>query len=148
MESEPVEIDARDDVSKNPLARRVRRRPTVANVRFVHAPGVVQTLEGPVGHGSGAAIVTGAAGEQWPVERARFEASYEAIASTRMGEDGPYRHVASLAWARCSPQPFQLRLRDGRGTLHGNAGDWLVQYAPGDLAVVSASIFDATYEIV
>jgi hypothetical protein len=148
MDSEVVEIDRLDDLSRDPLARSVWRRPTEAHVQFARTPGTVETLEGPVGHGSGAAIVTGGAGERWPVERVRFEASYEAIAPTRMGEDGLYRHVASIGWARCAPQPFRLRLRDGRGVLYGKAGDWLVQYAPGDLAIVSASVFNATYEIV
>jgi hypothetical protein len=43
--------------------------------------------------------------------------------------------------------PFEVTLSDGRGTLRGNAGDWLVEYAPGDLAVVDAPIFAATYEL-
>ena len=82
----------------------------MAHIRFAHAPGVVQTLEGPVSHGSGAAVVTGGAGEPWPVERARFEETYEAIAPTCMGEDGAYRHVSRVGWARRSTNPSSLSL--------------------------------------
>jgi hypothetical protein len=145
MPTDPSEFDGGEDLSRDPLARRVRRRAIVSQVRFAAARGSVQTLEGPVRHSSGAAIVTGAGGEQWPVERGRFETSYEAVSPTRMGEDGPYRHIASLAWARRFPQPFRVRLGGERGILHGEAGDWLVQYALGDLAIVAASVFEATY---
>jgi hypothetical protein len=31
--------------------------------------------------------------------------------------------------------------------LQGSAGDWLLQYAPGDMSVVSASVFAKTYEL-
>ena len=145
MPTDPIEFEGKGDLSRDPLARRVRRRAIVSQVRFATAAGSVQTLEGPVRHGVGAAIVTGASGEQWPVERSRFETSYEAVTPTRMGEDGLYRHVASLVWARRFPHPFHLRLGGERGILQGKAGDWLVQYAPGDLAVVASSVFGATY---
>jgi len=146
MPTDPIEFDGKGDLSRDPLACRVRRRTIVSQVRFAAEAGTIQTLEGPVRHGSGAAIVTGAGGEQWPVERGRFETSYEAVAPTRIGEEGSYRHVASLAWARRLPQAFRVKLGGERGILHGNAGDWLLQYAPGDLAVVAARVFATTYD--
>jgi hypothetical protein len=38
-------------------------------------------------------------------------------------------------------------LPDARGTLRGDAGDWLVQYAPDDVAVVAQAIFATTYAL-
>src|SRR5450755_1953655 len=42
---------------------------------------------------------------------------------------------------------FDVTLDRDRGTLRGQAGDWLVQYAPSDFSVVSAHVFAQTYEL-
>jgi hypothetical protein len=44
-------------------------------------------------------------------------------------------------------EAFEVTLDRDRGTLRGHAGDWLVQYAPSDLSVVSARAFALTYEL-
>ena len=36
----------------------------------------------------------------------------------------------------------------GGDVLRGNAGDWLVQYAPGDHGIVAATRFDSVYRVV
>jgi hypothetical protein len=43
---------------------------------------------------------------------------------------------------------FEVILADGASRLRGRAGDWLVDYGDGSLGIVSASIFDTTYEVV
>ena len=42
---------------------------------------------------------------------------------------------------------FDVTLDRDRGTLRGQPGDWLVQYAPSDFSVVSARVFAQTYEV-
>ena len=135
------------DLAHDRFARRARKRPVQVDVRFAAAPGVLATGEGDVRYDNGDAIVTGAAGDAWPVPRARFLATYDPIPPTRAGEAGGYRKRAALVRARCMDAPFSVTLSDGRGTLSGGAGDWLVEYAPGDLAVVERAIFEATYEL-
>ena len=141
------EFDESYDLCTDAAAREVRRRETTVKVRFAHNAGRVQTAEGDVEHAAGAAILTGTHGEQWPVEPIRFDTNYEPVPPTRSGDDGIYRRRPNGALARQLDRPFHVQLRDGRGTLYGVANDWLVQYAPGDLGVVSAQIFAETYEM-
>ena len=44
-------------------------------------------------------------------------------------------------------EPFAVTLDCDRGTLRGKPGDWLVQYGPDNLSVVSGSSFSDTYEL-
>ena len=136
------------DLARDALARRARKRPLEVAARFASAAGVMTTAEGDVHYAAGDALVTGAAGDRWPVPRARFLATYDPVAPTANGHDGTYRKRVALVHARRMEQPFAVPLSDARGTLRGGPGDWLVQYAPGDLAVVSGAIFAATYELV
>jgi hypothetical protein len=135
------------DLAHDPLARRARKRPVAVAVRFAAAPGTLATSEGDVRYDAGDALVTGSAGDRWPVPRTRFLETYEPLAPTRPGDDGGYRKRVALVRARRMEAAFAVTLSGGRGTLRGEAGDWLVQYAPGDVAVVDAAIFAATYEL-
>jgi hypothetical protein len=146
MSAEPLRIDPAIDLRHDAAARPAWRRPTCVHARLSATAGVVATREGEVRHTAGAAIITGRHGEQWPVERALFDANYEPVAPTRMGEDGTYRRRPLAVLARRYAQPFDVALGQDRGTLHGVAGDWLVQHAPGSLGVVSADTFAETYD--
>jgi hypothetical protein len=44
-------------------------------------------------------------------------------------------------------EAFDVTLDRDRGSLSGEPGDWLVQYAPADFSVVSARVFAQTYEL-
>jgi len=135
------------DLAHDPVARRARKRPVAVAVQFASTPGTLPTPEGDVRYDAGDALVSGKAGDRWPVPRARFLATYDPIAPTASGQDGAYRKRVALVHARRMEQPFAVTLSDDRGTLRGEAGDWLVQYAPGDLAVVDGAIFGQTYEL-
>ncbi len=45
-------------------------------------------------------------------------------------------------------EAFDVLLADGVSRLHGQSGDWLVDYGDGSLGIVAAAIFAATYELV
>lgn len=125
-----------------------RKRPRLFAVEFAHTTQTIATLEGPVLCRPGDAIVTGIVGEQWPVPPDVFPSKYEAVAPTRTGESGQYRSLAQTVRAVQLRAPLEVALSAGRGRLLGVAGDWLVQYAPGDCSVVRDAIFRSTYECV
>ncbi len=135
------------DLSEDRAARRARKLSIVMHVEFATADGKLMTLEGPVAYVRGDALLVGTEGERWPVQRKRFDETYEPVAALRAGKPGAYRKRPQVVWAKPMHEAFTAELGDGRGTLRGNAGDWLLQYAPGDLSVVSASIFAKSYEL-
>ncbi|WP_290974816.1 PGDYG domain-containing protein [Herbaspirillum sp.] len=136
------------DLARHPAALRVRKLPVPVAVRWMAASGVCHTLEGPVAYAAGDALLTGVQGEQWPVAREKFLATYEPVAPTAAGMDGQYRKRPADVFALRLDQPLELDVPAAGKHLHGNPGDWLLQYAPGDYGIVAASIFDRTYQIV
>jgi hypothetical protein len=133
-------------LAQDPQAQPVRKREIEAQVRFALHEEVVRTREGEVAAYPGDAILTGVAGEQWPVPKAAFARHYRAALGTTPGADGRYRSVALPVLARRMPAAFEVLMGDGRSTLHGRPGDWLVDYRDGQLGVVGAEIFAATYD--
>ena len=136
-------LDLRDDRA----AHRARKRAVPLRVEFASDSGTLETREGPMSYTRGDARLIGPAGERWPMPRATFDASYEPVAPTRHGSPGLYRKRALIVWAKPMEEPFAVTLDHDRGTLRGRPGDWLVQYAPEDLSVVSGSVFSDTYEL-
>jgi hypothetical protein len=116
-------------------------------VRFTAAPCVIETSEGRVHASPGDAILTGVAGEQWRVTRARFAYKYRPLPPTVAGEPGIYMSLPNRVLALRVPRPFEVLLADGISRLQGRSGDWLVDYGDGSLGVVASAIFDQTYEI-
>jgi hypothetical protein len=135
------------DLSVDRAARRARKLAIEILVEFATADGTLVTREGPVAYAQGDAVLTGTEGERWPVARRRFDETYEPIAPLRPGKPGPYRRRLQVVWAKSMREPFVVELGGGRGTLRGHAGDWLLQYGPGDQGVVSDTVFAKTYEL-
>ena len=135
------------DLDRDPAARRARRRPVTLQVRFAATPGVVETLEGPVRHRAGAALVRGLRGECWPVERGPFERHYEPAKGTAAGRDGLYRRRAGVVLARRLEAGFAVPVGAEGDLLRGRPGDWLLQYRPGEYGIVAPDIFADTYEL-
>lgn len=135
------------DLAADPAARRARKRPVPVDVQFAAQAGVLPTREGEVRYAAGDALLTGGAGDRWPVPRGRFDAWYQAVPPTRAGSDGVYRRRRAIVRVKQMSTTFAVELSAGRGTLRGVAGDWLVQYAPDDVAVVAQELFAATYEL-
>lgn len=127
--------------------RQYIKQPMAVEVVFAQEAGVLQTLEGAVHVLPGDALLTGVEGERWPVQRARFDASYSARPPTRQGEAGTYIKRPMAVHAIPATQPGQIRLDNGRDTIVATPGDWLVADVSGSIWVVAASIFAATYTL-
>lgn len=135
-------------LDRDASARRARRLPVTLRVRFAEAPGMLQTLEGPVRYRAGAALVCGLRGECWPVERGPFERRYEPAPGTAQGSDGLYRRQAGIVLARRLEAALEVPVGAHGDLLRGRPGDWLLQYAPGEYGVVAPDIFGDTYALI
>lgn len=134
------------DVRNQPGAFRALRRPHLVEAEFATADGELGTLEGAVRYRSGDALLTGLEGERWPVARERFFASYDAEPPTLPGANGRYRRRNGSVWAWRTDQVMDVVLSEGRGSLHAEPGDFLVQFESGDMAVMPPTIFAKSYQ--
>lgn len=141
-------VDPATDLARTPGSVQVRKLPVPVQVRWMAQAGVCPTREGDVAFAAGDPVLTGVEGEQWTMPAARFLAAYEPVAPLAPGADGPYRKKPALVWARRLDAPADVRVGYQHDLLHGEPGDWLVQYGPGDFGMVAAAIFDKTYEVV
>ncbi len=132
------------DLSANPCAVRVVRRPLPVRVQFATEAGICQTLEGPVAYRMGDAVLTGIVGESWPVERDKFDQRYLPVEGTRVGLDGEYVKKTMMVLALQIDAPIEFSMPSG-GMLRGGKGDWLLQYGEGDYGIAKDEIFQATY---
>lgn len=128
-------------------AVRAVKRPAPVAVTFATTEGVCATLEGDVRHALGDAIVRGGHHDVWPVARPVFEATYEPVGATRAGEPGVYAKRPIEVLALQLVASAAVTLSGGRGRLYAEAGDWIVEHAHGELAVVSRDIFEGTYDV-
>ncbi|MGF6772123.1 hypothetical protein P3T18_004611 [Paraburkholderia sp. GAS199] len=135
-------IDLRHDAD----AVRVVKDETVT-VEFAALEGELMSLEGPNRYAAGDALITGSTGDRWVVSRERFDAKYlPANAALTHGEPGPYRNRPAVLLAKEMHEAFSMaRSAQGGDVLHGTAGDWIMQYAPGDYGVVQAARFAKVY---
>jgi hypothetical protein len=140
---ELTQFDLRTDAA----AQRVVKDETV-NVEFAAQAGELMSLEGPNRYAQGDAIITGSTGDRWVVSRERFDAKYlPANAGLAHGEGGAYRNRQVVVLARRMDEPFTLERSAGGDRLSGVAGDWVMQYAPGDYGVVQAARFAKVYRL-
>ena len=137
------------DLRSDAAAQRVVKDETVL-VEFAACAGELMSLEGPNRYAPRDALVTGSTGDRWVVSRDRFDAKYvPAEAALIHGEPGPYRNRPAVVLARQMTEPFSLaRSAAGGDVLRGTAGDWVMQYAPGDYGVVQAARFAKVYRTV
>lgn len=136
------------DIQAHPHKVTARKRPLPLKVEFATAPCVVETLEGAVSAAPGDAIITGTAGERWPVNPERFKASYEPVPPTQAGQSGTYRTLPAKVIGVPMSKRFEVLLADGVSLLHGGRGDWLVDYGDGNLGIISHAVFPTVYEII
>jgi hypothetical protein len=137
--------DPLPDLGADPNALRVCKKPIPVRVEFATADGVCTTLEGPVHYRAGDAILTGVRGEHWPVERDWFSSSYQPVPPTRAGENGSYSKAPSLTLALRLDQPRDVLVGWQKDPLHGQPGDWLLQYADGSYSIIGDGVFRESY---
>ncbi len=137
-----------DELRNHPRRLSARKRELNVTVRFAEQDCVVATREGAVQARAGDAIVTGSAGEQWPVRRDRLGEKYRPLVPDEGNASGNYVSLPVEVLAVKMDRPFALILGDGVSRLAGLTGDYLVDYGDGSLGIVGADIFAATYDII
>lgn len=123
------------------------KKPIPVMVEFAQQSGELKTLEGSVRYEAGDALMTGAVGEHWPISRSCFEATYDPIPPTRMGEKGNYMKKPTPIHARQAAEEERITLTEGKGILLAKVGDWIVTDPAGHQWVVADEIFSQTYQI-
>jgi len=134
------------DLSQYPGAFQARKLPIPVTVSFAESDGVIATREGPVRAQAGDAVLTGVAGERWPIERSKFLQSYQPVSAVPGSTGVLYIKRPITVWALVVNEPTTILLSDDRGALQADRGDVIVQYGANDFAVVGAEIFLRTYE--
>jgi hypothetical protein len=132
------------DLTADPLAARYIKS-EVVTVTFAQQKGDLVSLEGPNRYKVGDALITGSTGSRWSVSRERFDVKYEALTPTTPGLDGCYRARPIPVLAKQIHEPFTAERSTGGDVLRGNAGDWLLQYGPGDFGVADHHRFTQVY---
>ena len=133
------------DLRTDPAARPFVKDETV-HVDFATQAGELMSLEGPNRYAPGDALITRSTGDRWVVSRERFDAKYvPADASLAQGQAGAYRNRPSVVLAKQMREAFSMARSEAGDVLHGQAGDWVLQYAPGDYGVVQARRFAKVY---
>jgi len=134
------------DLRTDPEARTYVKN-EVVKVKFATATGVLQSREGPNTYRQGDALITGSTGDHWSVTRDRFDAKYTAVPPLRHGQDGDYKNIPMPILAKQMHRDFSIARSQGSDVIKGNAGDWLMQYAPGDYGIVEAAKFAKVYRL-
>ncbi len=143
-------LDLNDaDLSADPAAVVAVSRPNTVEVRFAAEAGRIETLEGPVDHDSGAAIVQGVQGERWPLGANRFRTLYEPMPGTLPGGNGTYRKKPVRVLAkRVLSAPFSVKVGPRQQPIVGRPGDWLIQYSGTKRSIVSDEVFRLSYDVI
>jgi hypothetical protein len=132
------------DLCQDPIASWYVKDETV-QVVWAHSAGSIASREGVNHYRPGDALIVGCSGDRWSVARDRFDARYLAVPPLRHGADGAYRSRPVPVLARRIAEPFTVRRCTAGDLLQGRAGDWLLQYAPGDWGIVGAAKFRRLY---
>ena len=131
-------------LSQDPAAIRVVKDEVVA-VEFAQAAGVLMSAVGANHYQADDALVTGSTGDRWCVSRERFDAKYRPCEGTVAGRAGRYRNLPVVIFAKQINEPFRVARVPGGDLLTGRAGDWAVEYAPGDCGLVDRLRFERVY---
>jgi len=115
------------------------------DVVFAETAGELISREGPNRFVAGDALITGSTGDRWSVSRGRFDEKYQAVEAGLDGKAGCYQARPVPVLAKPMSEAFSIRRCAGGDLLCGVAGDWLLQYAPGDFGVVENSRFQRVY---
>jgi PGDYG protein len=138
-----IELATDIDLARDTAAATYVKSETVTVV-FATNAGSLVSREGPNTYAAGDALITGSTGDRWSVARGRFDQKYAAVSGAH-GHDGAYYAKPVPVHAKQMPAAFQIARSHGGDVLHGQANDWLLQYAPGDFGVVENARFRQVY---
>lgn len=133
-------VDLRADAAAHTYTKQ-----EIVAVEFAPQAGQLTSRVGANSYRAGDALLTGADGDRWSVSRERFDAGYVPLAPTAAGAPGRYRNRPRPVLARQMAQPFRCERSAGGDWLLGQAGDWLLQYAPGDYGIATHARFTLVY---
>ena len=136
-----TDIDLRTDIL---AARYVKTE--IVEVAFAEESGELASPEGPNRYQPGDALITGSTGTRWSVSRDRFDAKYMAVTPTQSNMNGRYKARPVPVLARQLPEAFTVSRSVDGDRLVGEAGDWLLQYAPGDYGIAKNNRFVLVYK--
>jgi hypothetical protein len=128
-------IDLRSDPEARPYVKH-----EVVSVRFAATDGEITSSVGVNRYRAGDALITGSNGDTWSVSRDRFDLRYEQTEAQH-----GYRARRIVVLAKQISETFSIQRTSGGDLLRGAAGDWLMQYAPGDFGIVDAARFASVY---
>jgi len=134
------------DLATDPAARRAVKDEKVS-VEFATQSGTLVSAVGINHYAPRDALITGSTGDRWCVSRDRFDAKYDPEHPTLHGGPGVYRNRPVAVFAKRMGQSFSIERTAGGDSLEGNAGDWLLQYAPGDYGIVERTRFERVYRL-
>jgi hypothetical protein len=135
------------NLTTDPATRRAVKDEKVA-VEFAVQAGELISAVGVNRYSPGDALITGSTGDRWCVSRDRFDAKYDPEPPTARGEAGAYRNRPVTVLAKRMDKSFTVARMAGGDSLSGSAGDWLIQYAPGDYGIVERTRFERVYRII
>jgi hypothetical protein len=135
------------DLTADPAARRAVKSERVS-VEFADMAGELVSGVGVNRYLAGDALITGSTGDRWSVSRDRFDAKYDPEPPTVRGNSGHYRNRPATVLAKRLDKPFTVARMVGGDALYGDAGDWLIQYAPGDYGIVESTRFKRVYRLI
>jgi hypothetical protein len=132
------------DLRTHPQAA-VYLKSEIVDVIFAAEAGALQSREGLNRYSVGDALITGSTGDRWSVSRDRFDAKYSPVGPLQPGEGGRYLNIPLPVLAVQISEDFSISRSNGGDLIHGRAGDWLMQYAPGDHGIVDREKFARVY---
>ena len=140
------------EINNPDLTADAAARPAVKDekvwVEFAVASGELMSGVGANRYYVGDALITGSTGDRWSVSRDRFDAKYDPESPTRRGHAGNYRNRPTTVLAKRIDESFTVARAAGGDSLYGEAGDWLIQYAPGDYGIVERTRFRSVYRLI
>ena len=104
-------------------------------------PGIINTLENPVGYQAGYKIITGPNGEQYPIPPEKFAGLYDD------NRDGTATPKKIIKMAKLADHSGSVKTSWGETLNYTRGNDYIVRHGPGDYGVVKKDIFPKTYQI-
>jgi hypothetical protein len=149
--NEVIGADENPDLSQDAKAFKTAKKPIPLDFRYAEEGEVIYTRESPAPKGvtvppGGAAVMTGTKGEVWPIPLKPDDPAKSFGNTYDILEPGKAAKKNIPVFAKEMQEPFQVKVSWSADLLQGEAGDFLVQYGPGDYGVVGAEIFKETYK--